>query len=168
MNWYIEGLKKYATFSGRARRKEYWMFYLFHVLAMMILSIPAIISLANSESEDASMGLLSLPIIYFIGTIIPWIALTTRRLHDSNRSGWWQLISFIPYVGGIVLFIFTLFDGTAGDNDYGPDPKGREGLSMNGSKINPSNLDTLERLHELKEKGVITQEEYEAKKSELL
>lgn len=168
MNWYLEGFRKYATFSGRARRKEYWMFYLFNVLAMTVLSVPFFISLAGEDAESGSMGLLSLPIIYILGTIIPWIALTTRRLHDTNRSGWWQLISFVPYIGGIVLFIFTLFDGTPGENDYGVDPKGRDGVFVSASKVNTMDLDALERLHSLLEKGVITQEEYDMKKAELL
>lgn len=136
---------------------------------MDVLSIPFFISLAGEDSDSGgSMGLLSLPIIYILGTIIPWIALTTRRLHDTNRSGWWQLISFVPYLGGIVLFIFTVFDGTPGENEYGLDPKGRDAAVIHGSKVNNSDLDALERLHSLLEKGVITQEEYDLKKATLL
>ncbi|PHM36321.1 DUF805 domain-containing protein [Xenorhabdus innexi] len=115
MNWYLQVLKNYADFSGRARRKEYWMFYLFHMLAFLVVGILAAIL-------GDTFGAI-LYVIYFLGTIIPSLAVTVRRLHDSNRSGWWFLLCFVP-VAGIVVFIFTVLEGTEGSNDYGADPKG--------------------------------------------
>ncbi|OBX47863.1 DUF805 domain-containing protein [Haemophilus haemolyticus] len=121
MNWYLEVLKKYATFSGRARRKEYWMFTLFQFIAMFILFI-----------LEAAIGLSGeLSGVYWLATILPSLAVSVRRLHDTGRSGWWLLISIIPIVGAIVLIIFmctdsqtgNALDNTTGRNQYGENPK---------------------------------------------
>ncbi|MEG2338565.1 MAG: DUF805 domain-containing protein [Clostridium sp.] len=111
-NYYIETLKKYATFSGRARRKEYWFF----ALVTMLVAIPiAIIDVISGLS-----GILSA--VYTLGMVIPSIAVTVRRLHDINLSGWWYLICFVPF-GGIVMFIFTVMDSKDEGNKYGKSPK---------------------------------------------
>lgn len=113
MNWYISVLKQYATFSGRARRREYWFFYLFNsIVSFGFLIIDALLS----------TGFLSF--LYGLAVLLPSIAVTVRRLHDTDRSGWWILITLIPIVGAIVLFVFMLFDGTRGANRFGEDPKG--------------------------------------------
>ncbi|MDX7989048.1 DUF805 domain-containing protein [Xenorhabdus sp. 12] len=114
MNWYLNVLKNYATFSGRARRKEYWMFYLFNII--MILALTLVGSII-----DESLGVVFYG-IYVIATLIPSLAVTVRRLHDTNRSGWWFLLVFVP-IAGIAVFVFTLLEGTQGDNDFGSDPK---------------------------------------------
>jgi len=115
MNWFIEALtKKYATFTGRARRQEYWMFMLFYVLIYIGLFV--------IESIVGSFGILVL--IFALGMLVPSVAVTIRRLHDTDRSGWWILIAFVPVVGGIVLLVFMCLDGSSGANQYGPDPKG--------------------------------------------
>ncbi|MGB5103303.1 MAG: DUF805 domain-containing protein [Steroidobacteraceae bacterium] len=123
MNWYLEALKKYATFEGRARRKEYWFFALFNAIAVMFLAF--IDGMAGTFSEEVGLGLLSG--LYLFATVLPVIAVTVRRLHDTDRSGWWFLIGFIPVIGFIVVLVFTLLDGTAGHNKYGPNPKGELG-----------------------------------------
>lgn len=115
MNWYLAVLKNYAGFDGRARRMEYWMFQLFNVIIYVIAMI-----LAGIISEKLFVSLLGL---YALAIIIPSIAVCIRRLHDTGRSGWWILISFVPLVGGIILLIFTILEGDAGTNQYGPDPK---------------------------------------------
>ncbi|MBD2783199.1 DUF805 domain-containing protein [Xenorhabdus sp. DI] len=114
MNWYLSVLKNYADFSGRARRTEYWMFSLFHSIVCV-----ALIVLGSAIDENAGMALFA---VYVILTMIPGFAVTVRRLHDTNHSGWWLLISIIPF-GGIVLLAFYCIEGTKGDNDYGVDPK---------------------------------------------
>jgi uncharacterized membrane protein YhaH (DUF805 family) len=114
MSWYLGCWKKYATFSGRARRKEYWMFVLFNVIATVVLSI--IGSLILKENGTILTG------IYGLAILIPSLAVTVRRLHDTGRKGWWIFISFVPVIGGIWLFVLTLLDSTA-DNEYGPNPK---------------------------------------------
>lgn len=120
MNWYLEALRKYATFEGRARRKEYWFFILFNVLAVVVLGIIDVV--LGTSSKEAGLGLLSG--IYLLAVLLPALAVTVRRLHDTDRSGWWILIEFIPLIGGLVLLVFTLLDGTPGSNRFGPSPKG--------------------------------------------
>ena len=97
MNWYLGVLQNYADFSGRARRTEYWMFTLFN----------ALISIA----------------LYALAVLVPSLAVLVRRLHDTGRSGWWMLIALIPFLGGLILFVFTVMDSEPGRNDYGPNPK---------------------------------------------
>ena len=116
MKWYLEVLKKYAVFQGRARRKEYWYFSLFNLIFILLLTW--IDALSNSNPNDVG----PLPLIYLLAMLIPSLAVTVRRLHDINKSGWWVLLYFIPVLGDIVLFIFTVLKGTPGDNRYGPDP----------------------------------------------
>lgn len=123
MEWYLQALKKYATFEGRARRKEFWFFVLFNFLAMLALSI--IDAVTGAYSEELGIGLLSG--LYALAVFIPSIAVTVRRLHDTDRSGWWILLSFIPLIGAIVLLVFEVLDSTPGDNRFGPNPKGVPG-----------------------------------------
>ncbi len=119
MDWYLDVLKnKYATFSGRARRKEYWMFLLINLVVTVVLAL--IDSLIGSASESG-MGLLSS--VYSIGVLIPSLALSVRRLHDIGRTGWWVLISIIPVIGAVVLLVFMLLDSEPGSNRYGANPK---------------------------------------------
>jgi uncharacterized membrane protein YhaH (DUF805 family) len=113
MNWYLEVLKKYAVFSGRARRREFWYFVLFNFIISIILSI--IDYMINSSI---------LVTLYSLGVLIPSIAVTVRRLHDTDRRGWWLFISLIPIIGVIVLLIFMVQDSQKGENRFGPNPKG--------------------------------------------
>ena len=119
MNWYLEVLKKYAVFSGRARRKEYWYFVLFNIIISIVLVM--IDSMTGSFSAEGGMGLLSG--IYTLAVLIPSVAVSVRRLHDTNRSGWWLLISLVPLIGGFVLLVFLVFDSEPEENQYGANPK---------------------------------------------
>lgn len=119
MNWYLEVLKKYAVFGGRARRKEYWYFILFSMLISIGLMI--IDGVTGSFSAEAGMGLLGG--IYTLGVLIPSIAVMVRRLHDTNRSGWWFWILLIPIIGVIVLIVFLASDSKPEENQYGLSPK---------------------------------------------
>jgi len=119
MNWYMEVLRKYFVFNGRARRKEYWMFYLFNLLISIGLLI--VDNLIGTFSADSGLGLLST--IYGLAVLIPGLAVCVRRLHDTGRSGWWILIALVPFVGPIVLLVFMVLDSEAGTNAYGPNPK---------------------------------------------
>lgn len=119
MNWYLAALKKYAVFAGRARRKEFWFFMLFNTLITVAL---AMIDLwTGTYDEDVGLGLLSG--LYAVAMIVPSIAVTVRRLHDTDRSGWWYLLLFIPVIGALVILVFMLLDGTPGSNRFGPNPK---------------------------------------------
>lgn len=113
MEWYLQVLRKYADFSGRARRKEYWMFVLFNI----IIAIPLVII------DMALFGHYLLYIIYVLIILIPSIAVAVRRLHDIGKSGWFYLISLIPVVGAIILLIWFCKDGEAGTNKWGKNPK---------------------------------------------
>jgi len=113
MNWYVEAFRKYAQFSGRARRMEFWMFTLINLLVIVGL-------LVFSDKLRLASILLA---IYCFGMVIPNLALTVRRLHDTGRSGWWILIGIVPLIGAIAMLIFEVLPGDVGDNAYGPDPK---------------------------------------------
>src|ERR1041385_4943195 len=103
MNWYLAVLKKYAVFSGRARRKEYWFFVLFNIVISIAL---AIVDTMLGTGKATGIGVLTG--IYTLAIIIPGIGVAARRLHDTSRSGWWLLIGFVPFIGGLVLLIFML------------------------------------------------------------
>ncbi|MEG8279900.1 DUF805 domain-containing protein [Streptomyces sp. AHA2] len=113
MNWFIEVVKKYAVFSGRARRKEYWMFALFYALFAIVAAV----------IDGVVFGTQILSLVLALGLLLPSLGVTVRRLHDTNRSGWWILIGFIPLVGAIVMLVFLCLEGEAGSNKYGHNPK---------------------------------------------
>jgi len=123
MNWYLVALKKYAVFAGRARRKEFWFFTLFNVLIAVALAI--IDMFTGTFDEDVGLGLLSG--LYALALIVPSIAVTVRRLHDTDRSGWWYLLVLVPLIGGLVILVFMLLDSTPGSNRFGPNPKEESG-----------------------------------------
>jgi uncharacterized membrane protein YhaH (DUF805 family) len=119
VNWYREALQKYATFEGRARRREYWYFVFGNFLAMLaLMTVDLTIGTFN---EKAEIGLFSG--LFTLAILIPSFAVTVRRLHDTDRSGWWVLINFIPIIGTLVLLVFTLLDSQPGANRFGPNPK---------------------------------------------
>ncbi len=122
MNWYIDAFKKYATFAGRAQRKAYWMFVLFWFIAFIIASIVAGILDKVLGTNGAVSG--SVSGLYALGTVVPFIALSVRRLHDIGKSGWWYFIQLVPVIGGIWFLILTVTDSQPGENAYGPNPKG--------------------------------------------
>lgn len=118
MEWATLPLKKYADFTGRARRKEYWMFALLVIAASVVIGmVEGILGLSGTLAMYGPLSLL-----FMLAILIPSIAVGVRRLHDTNRSGWWMLIGLIPIVGSIVLLVFFVLEGTRGPNAYGPDP----------------------------------------------
>jgi uncharacterized membrane protein YhaH (DUF805 family) len=130
MDWFVLVLKKYAQFQGRSRRSEYWYFALFHVLIALAVIVPAIIFIAIGASSHNSIvtGLgVVLYLAYFafsLALLVPSVAVTVRRLHDTGRSGWWYFIALVPFAGPIILLVFLCSDSQPGDNLYGPNPKG--------------------------------------------
>lgn len=117
MHWYVEVLRKYAIFNGRAHRSEFWYFFAFNVvIAVALAMIDAVIR------KITGIALSPLEMTYGLAVLVPGIAVSTRRLHDTNRSGWWLLLGLIPLVG-LVLFIFMLEEGMPSSNRYGPDPR---------------------------------------------
>ena len=120
MNWYMEALRKYATFTGRARRKEFWFFQLFVLLIAMALSlVDRMLGLFDDE-----LGVGPLSGLFSLAMFLPGLAVSVRRLHDTDRTGWWALLYFVPLLGFLVLLVFFVLDGTRGPNRFGEDPKG--------------------------------------------
>lgn len=127
MKWYLAVLKNYAGFSGRARRKEYWMFILFHIIfAIAAIVLDSVLGLNFGDTESGFAGGGYIYIIYTLAIFIPALAVVVRRLHDVGKSGWFYFIVLIPLVGAIWLIVLTCKEGDRGANDYGPDPKGND------------------------------------------
>ena len=120
MQWFMTVLQKWSDFSSRARRREYWFFVLFYVLILIALTF--VDTLAGLGSA-AMGGVGVLTCLFWLAMLIPSLAVGVRRLHDTDRSGWWLLIAFIPLIGAIVLIVFYLLDSQPGDNRFGPNPK---------------------------------------------
>lgn len=119
MSWFLLALKKYATFSGRSQRSEYWFFFLFYLLIVFVLAMLDV--LVGTYSESGELGLFSGAFV--LAMLIPSLAVGVRRLHDIGRTGWWLLIGLVPIIGTIVLLVFAVTDSEPGTNAYGPDPK---------------------------------------------
>lgn len=120
MDWYLKVLKNYVGFSGRARRREYWMFALFNlIVAIVAIVLDRVLGLASEQYGGYG------PIygIYAFAVLLPSLAVAVRRLHDTDRSGWWLLLALVPVIGAIVLLVFALLEGTRGANRFGSDPK---------------------------------------------
>lgn len=126
MKWYLGVLKKYAVFSGRARRKEYWYFALFSTLVQLLLMVIDY----SIGTSDLKTGTSLLVAIYSLAVAIPYLAVSVRRLHDTGRSGWWLFIVLVPIIGGLALLVFTLQNSKPGENQYGPNPKGEAALVL--------------------------------------
>jgi uncharacterized membrane protein YhaH (DUF805 family) len=165
MEYMFLPLKRYAEFSGRSRRMEYWMFFLFQFLVGLVLQVVMMMMVGGAAFSGSPgsvmaaggvmMVIMGLYGIFALAMFIPNIAVGVRRLHDTNRSGWWLLAPLVPYlftfvlfglaVGGrsgaagilamvcmiaalglaITLLVFMFLEGTKGPNQYGPDPKGQ-------------------------------------------
>lgn len=135
MDIFLSVLKtKYAQFEGRARRKEFWMFYLFQILSYLVAML-VMFTLSSLGDIFAGIGLF----VYVgvaIALVIPSLAVTVRRLHDVNKSGWMIFIGLIPLIGFILMLVWLCTEGTRGPNQYGPDPKGGDEIG----DINKSEL----------------------------
>ncbi|ARU15424.1 DUF805 domain-containing protein [Croceicoccus marinus] len=128
MQYMLMPLARYFDFSGRSRRKEYWMFALLNLIIITIF-VTALLTLGISlDPYDATGGpvmwlVMAVLGIYSLLILIPSIAVQVRRFHDQDKSGWFVLINFVPYIGGLIVLVFMLLEGTRGPNKYGPDSK---------------------------------------------
>jgi uncharacterized membrane protein YhaH (DUF805 family) len=113
--WYVQVFKKYASFSGRARRVEYWVFTVGNMLVVLTL-----LGLWQMTSWPLISTIL---VFYLLGSFIPNLAVMVRRLHDVGQSGWVLLLAAIPLLGALLLFVFSVLPGNPGPNRFGPDPK---------------------------------------------
>jgi uncharacterized membrane protein YhaH (DUF805 family) len=133
MNYLSDAWKKTFCYTGRASRKEYWMTVLWYAISVLISGAVAILLKLPMGLpffvQEVILGWLFYLIIialtlYVMCSFFVFLSLGVRRIHDIGLSGWWMLITLVPFIGGIVVFIFTLIKGNAGDNKYGPDPLG--------------------------------------------
>ena len=122
MEWYTMVWQKYAQFDGRSRRKEYWMFALLNAVVYVVLYVAGLAAFLSGQ-RSVGIALFVVCIGYALAGLIPGIAVSVRRLHDTNKSGWWLLISLIPGVGGLILLVLMAIEGDPGPNLYGPSPK---------------------------------------------
>ena len=120
MKWYIKAIKKYAVFGGRASRKEFWYFVLFNIFAYYLLWYVDIFIGWPESREVGYVGVLGT--IFTLAILIPTVAVSVRRLHDTNRNGWWFLLGLAPFVSIVFLF-FMVQDGQMGENKYGLNPQ---------------------------------------------
>jgi uncharacterized membrane protein YhaH (DUF805 family) len=117
MKYYLKALKNYANFSGRARRKEYWLFTLYNIIIYVALVIlVAMVGFLPGGAEGVFGA------FYMVGVLIPALAVSVRRLHDTGRSGWWFLLNFVPF-GAIVVLVFLVQDSNPASNKFGENPK---------------------------------------------
>lgn len=116
MNWYLEVFKKYAVLNGRARRKEYWIFFLVNWIIMLVLRL-----ILPATKTDVAASVIIL--LYSLAVIMPALGVCVRRLHDTGKSGWFMLLGLIPLAGDIVLLVFFCQDSQLGVNKYGAYPK---------------------------------------------
>jgi uncharacterized membrane protein YhaH (DUF805 family) len=124
MKWLIDPIKNhYADFSGRASRKEYWMFMLVYIGCSIVAGFAYSFLAAFLGKLFSVIGMIAF-FTAFVGTVVPTIALQVRRLHDIGQSGWWYFFGFIPYVGGMVLLIMSALPSKPDTNEYGPNPYG--------------------------------------------
>ncbi len=125
MDWMLLPFKRYVDFEGRSRRTEYWMFQLLlAVVYMVLLGLMFLGAAMGSEQEPGGLfwvGLV-LVVLFALGTFLPALAVQVRRFHDQDKSGWFVLLGFIPWVGGLIVLIFMCLRGTIGPNRFGEDP----------------------------------------------
>ena len=118
MKYYLKALKNYANFSGRARRKEYWLFTLYNIIIFVALVFLG----AMVGFPGGAEGVFVFVAFYMVGVLIPALAVSVRRLHDTGRSGWWLLLYFVPF-GAIVVLVFLVQDSNPASNKFGKNPK---------------------------------------------
>lgn len=128
MDWMLMPLRRYADFSGRSRRKEFWMFALGVLGLVFLLFALALLMSGGLEGITSNGGFpmgpfIILFVVLWLALIVPSIAVQVRRFHDQDKSGWFVLLNFIPYLGGLIVLVFMFLEGTRGPNRFGPDPK---------------------------------------------
>ena len=144
MNWvkyviknYVDVLKKYAIFKGRATRTEFWYFQLVNFLITFIIYGIILILSSKGVNEKTLISLDILYLIYSLGTFLPQLGVMVRRLHDTGRSGWWYFIILIPIIGIIIFLIFLTQNSKRGSNEYGENPKEKNGKNSQSSPPPP-------------------------------
>ena len=135
MNDYLNVIRNnYANFQGRARRREFWMFTLINSIVLVVFQLlatawilPSVMASNSDDTAAPSAGMwvvLGLFLLYSLFILLPSLAVNVRRLHDTGKSGWWYLISFLPFIGSLVMIVLMVLDSAPGSNQWGPNPKG--------------------------------------------
>jgi uncharacterized membrane protein YhaH (DUF805 family) len=128
MNWYLKVLKQYADFSGRARRMEYWMFALFNIIFLIVVTFVGAFLGAGFDGEEGAVTVATLfYVLYLLAMFIPSLAVLVRRLHDTGKGGGWMFISLIPFLIGPIWLLVLLFTDSEGENRFGANPKSTVG-----------------------------------------
>ncbi len=129
LQWMILPYRRYAEFSGRSQRGEYWSFILLYVIVYgaFYAAFGHPQTVVTTFGTTVTWGLTGIPAfvtgVFGLASFIPWLAVSVRRLHDQDRSGWMLLLALLPVLGGFALLVLFCLDGTQGPNRYGPDPK---------------------------------------------
>lgn len=123
--WYMKALKQYVSPGGRAQRKEYWIFLLINTCVTLFLSLVTLVSSSGPDGSPQGLGAIAggLQSLFSLAVFLPGFMVSIRRLHDVGKSGWWILLSFIPFIGWLILLFFFIKDSEPGTNQYGPNPK---------------------------------------------
>ena len=122
---YIDAIKRYFDFQGRANRSQFWLFMLVHLILIAVLWFVDFFAFYGGDFDriaDGTLAFMPLTSIYQLAVLFPYLGLAARRLHDTGRSGWWQLIGLIPLIGAIVLIIFFILPGDPEENSHGTPP----------------------------------------------
>ena len=118
MDLYLQPFRKYAVFSGRAGRPEYWVFSLVNIVISLVLSfVDGAIGTYDPQTEIGALG-----VVFSLVILLPALAVSVRRLHETGRSGWWMLLLLLPLLGALVILVFMLLASNEGENEYGPHP----------------------------------------------
>ncbi len=150
-------LKRYAEFQGRSDRKEYWLWVLTYTIGGVIAAAVDLVLLHRSFGPVSAL--------FMLASLVPSAAVSVRRLHDTGRSGWWTLLAFVPILGTIWLLVLFLLDSDRKTNKYGSRPGARPAPEPASRS---DNLDKLEKMAELKAKGLLTDDEFNSEKAKLL
>lgn len=164
-HYFILGLKKSADFRGRTRRRDFWYFFLsLEIINLMLFFLKSILEGMNNQLY---IFFDIIQVIFSVIVILPYFAVSIRRMHDINRSGWWVLLP-------IVNIVFSCQDSDPQTNRFGPSPKPRENMLQykenvfSGGVVSSDNLDKIEKLARLRDQGILTEEEFQRQKKELL
>lgn len=125
--------KRYFDFTGRSRRRDFWMYTLFATVISLVAGIiDGLLGMKIGADESVGGGFGVVQLILALALFLPGLGLTARRLHDTGRSGWWILIALVPFIGAVVLFVFEVLDSQPVENKWGPDPKAGERVAAFG------------------------------------
>jgi uncharacterized membrane protein YhaH (DUF805 family) len=140
MHWYTDVIKKYAVFNGRAARPEFWWFVLCNAIVALVINVVVGVIVGRSSGQVVSD-------LYSLAVLLPSLGVGIRRLHDTNRTGWWYLLVFIPIIGWIVLIVFLAMASDPGPNTYGPNPQNPDATGgmqfdpQTGERLSPARFD---------------------------